>query len=163
MKRFLLIGIIMSCCLALSAQTAIDTSRITLDKGHLLNRFYIDSTRLTTSQIVVACGANEPAADMFGKAQESKFFGTLFCIVGGTLVLYPIVSCIWDDTPNVPMAVAGGCMALISIPIFINYNRQSREAYRLMHQEYVPPKEVDADVSLNIGATRNGIGICLKF
>ena len=163
MRRFLLIGVIMSCCMALSAQTAIDTSRVTLDRSHLFNRFYIDSTQLTVSQMAVACGANEPAADMFGKAQESKFFGTLFCIVGGTLVLYPAISCIWDDSPNVPMAVAGGCMALISIPIFINFNRQSREAYRLMHQQYIPPKEDDADISLNIGMTQNGIGLCLKF
>ena len=59
MRRFLLIGIIMSCCMALSAQTAIDTSRVTLDRSHLFNRFYIDSTQLTVSQMAVACGAND--------------------------------------------------------------------------------------------------------
>lgn len=162
MKRLLTIGIFAMLSLSLSAQTSIDTSRVTLNTNRLLNRFYIDSTRLSLSQMATACGENEPAADMFEKAQESKFFGTLFCIVGGTLVIAsPIVSHIWDKSPDVPMAVAGGCMALISIPIFINHNRQTKEAYRLMHQQYIPQK--DDDVSLIIGTTQHGVGLCVKF
>jgi len=163
MKRVLLIGLFACMICQLSAQTSIDTSKVVLDKSHLLNRFYIDSTYLKLNQLAEACGENEPAADMFGKAQESKFFGTLFCIIGGSLVLYPVVSCIWDDSPNVPMAVAGGCMAAISIPIFINHNRQSREAYKLMHEKYVPQKDDDNNASLNLGLTKHGIGLCLKF
>jgi len=112
--------------------------------------------------MAAACGENEPAADMFEKAQESKFFGTLFCIVGGTLIaFYPFVSHIWSKSPDVPMAVAGGCMVLISIPIFINHNRQTREAYQLMHQQYIPQN--DDGMSINIGATQHGIGLCVKF
>ena len=163
MKRLLTLAALLMIGHLLVAQDSIPASAVKVQKHCGLNRFYVDSARVSLDRLIVGCGANEPAADMFGKAQESMFFGKLFCVVGGVLVAYPLVSMIWDDSPNIPMSVAGCCMAAISIPIFMNYNRQSREALRLMGTEYVPPKD-DADgVSLNIGLIQSGVGICVRF
>ena len=163
MKRLLIISLLVIAAGTLSAQDSIPASAVRVQKHCGLNRFYVDSARVSLDRLIVGCGANEPAADMFGKAQESMFFGKLFCVVGGALFAYPLVSMIWDDSPNIPMSVAGCCMAAISIPIFMNYNKQSREALRLMGTEYVPPKD-DADgMSLNIGLMQSGVGICVRF
>ena len=163
MKRLLIISLLVIAAGTLSAQDSIPASAVKVQKHCGLNRFYVDSARVSLDRLIVGCGANEPAADMFGKAQESMFFGKLFCAVGGVLVVYPLVSMIWDDSPNIPMSVAGCCMAAISIPIFMNYNKQSREALRLMGTEYVPPKDDDASAIINFGVTGNGVGFCVRF
>ena len=163
MKRLLILTLFAAISHALMAQDSIPASAVRLQKHCGLNRFYVDSARVSIDRLITGCGANEPAADMFGKAQESMFFGKLFCAVGGVLAVYPLVSMIWDDSPNIPMSVAGCCMAAISVPIFINYNRQSREALRLMGTEYVPPKDDDASATVNFGVTGNGVGFCVRF
>ena len=163
MKRLLTLATLLMIGHLLVAQDSIPANTVVMQRHWGLNRFYVDSSRVSINRLITGCGANEPAADMFGKAQESMFFGKLFCVVGGVLVAYPLVSMIWDDSPNIPMSVAGCCMAAISIPIFINYNRQSREALRLMGTEYIPPKDDEASATINFGVTGNGVGFCVRF
>lgn len=163
MKRMLMLFFVLTSCGMLVAQDSISVNSVVMERHLGLNRFYVDGVKTSLNRMMAGCGANEPAAEMFSKSQESKLFGTVFCVIGGCLVAYPALSCIWDDSPNVPMAVAGCCMAAISVPLFINYNRQSKEALRLMGEEYTPPKDDDSDVSLNIGLMPSGVGLCVRF
>lgn len=163
MKRLLLLSVIVAVCNILVAQDSISVESVVMERHCFMNRFYVDSCKVNLNRMIAGCGANEPAAEMFGKAQESKVFGSVFCITGACLVAYPLISCIWEDKPNVPMAVAGCCMAAISVPLFINYNKQSKEALRLMGEEYIPPKDDEEGISLNIGMSPTGLGFCLKF
>ena len=163
MKRLLLLSVIVAVCNTLAAQDSICVESVVMERHCFMNKFYVDSCKVSLNRMIAGCGANEPAADMFGKAQESKVFGAVFCFTGACLVAYPLISCIWEDKPNVPMAVAGCCMAAISVPLFINYNRQSKEALRLMGEEYIPPKEDEESMSLNVGLSPAGFGLCLKF
>lgn len=163
MKRLFVLAMIVCACSAAVAQDSISVNSVVMERHMLLNRFYVDSAKVSLGRLITGCGTNEPAAEMFSRAQESKLFGTVFCVVGGCLVAYPLVSCFWEDSPNVPMAVAGCCMAAISVPLFISYNKQSKEALRLMGEEYIPPKEDEDGISLNIGMSPAGLGFCLKF
>lgn len=163
MKRTLMLLLLINTAIIAVSQNAIDVKRIQLEKHWGINRFVTDSTKVNVNQLLIAIEDNEQAYNMLNSAQESKFFGKLFCAVGGVLIVYPIVSCIWDDTPNVPMSVAGCCMVAISVPIFINYNKQSREAMRLISGDVEPPKDKTTSKRLEIGTTRNGIGLSMRF
>lgn len=163
MKRLFMLFLIVAACNMLAAQDSISVNSVVMERHLGLNRFYVDGAKASLNRMITGCGANEPAAEMFSRSQESKLFGTVFCVIGGCLVAYPALSCIWDDSPNVPMAVAGCCMAAISVPLFLNYNRQSKEALRLMSEEYIPPKDNDSNASLNIGLMSSGVGLCVRF
>jgi hypothetical protein len=98
------------------------------------------------------------------KAQESYVFGNLFCIVGSGLLVYPIISSFFDAQPHWVVAGSGAGLILLSVPIFINFNRQSTQAVILYNSSLgMLPKTSMINHSLQFGITSSGFGVRFRF
>ena len=59
MKRLLIISLLVIAAGTLSAQDSIPASAVKMQKHCGLNRFYVDSARVSLDRLIVGCGANE--------------------------------------------------------------------------------------------------------
>jgi len=123
--------------------------------------FYSGGQKINTDQVFGLMENNDEAWEEFNASREAFFFGTVFGILGGALVVLPFAQSALGKKANYDPAFAGICFIGISVPIFRSHNKKTVNAIELYNSKLNYHEDTNLDVSF--GYAINGLGIKITF
>lgn len=144
-----------------SAQFASDT----ISYSETLNGFnfsYLNQS-ISSKEVSSLIENNPDAYDAFESGREAKVFGYVFFTVGSSLILYPFITSIMGKETNWGFTIAGMGFVGLSIPIFNNYHKKTKQALELYNSSLSTPTGSLLNKSLNLGLTESGLGLSYRF
>ena len=142
------------------AQTATDSILIKKTGGDY--QFYQGDERLNMSQLLIVLKHNDLAFKQIRSAQSSHTLGMVVGMAGGFMVGYPLGTAIAGGEPNWTLAIAGGALIVISIPIIQNFKKKAHQAVDTYNAGLQTTSFWDTH-ELRLSIAANGIGFTLNF
>ncbi len=125
------------------------------------NTFLQYNHRLTPKDLFEIAETNPDANKETQKAKWNHFFGVIFAYSGGALIGFPIGTALGGGDPIWAMAGVGVGLVLVAIPFSIAYNKHIKKAVRIYNNGL---KKIGINkIDYNIGITRNGLGVKMRF
>lgn len=123
-------------------------------------KFYQKDARLNFNQLPYVMEENSEAFNLISHAKSNNTISSIISGAGGFLVGWQLVTAAIGGDPNWVLAGVGGGLIVISIPIFSKSYRQSIEAVKMYNEGLAMSNH---RLNFNIGASRNGIGIMIRY
>jgi hypothetical protein len=102
--------------------------KITLVRTFGSSRYEMDTLTLSSRQVLSILKDNPVAYDEFRKARVNETFAGLAGLGGGVLVAIPVVTAIAGGTPEWKLAIAGGALIVLGIPLNRAHFRHAQNA-----------------------------------
>lgn len=99
-------------------------------------RFETDSLTLSLHQVLVLMQDNPVAYDEFKRAKLKYSASGVFGFAGGLLMAFPLITAVAGGNPEWGLAVAGGAMILVSIPLTRSFYRHAENALENYNVKY---------------------------
>ena len=157
--KFGLFLILMFLCYFSQAQSTTDS--VYVEKSLFGYRFYQVDTRLNLNQLPYVMEGNEEARMLMMRSKKGNTWATVLSGTGGFLVGWQLINAaISGGEANWVIAGVGGGLIIASIPVFSASYRQALDAIE-MHNQTVGG--TSRRIELDVGFTRNGVGLVLGF
>ena len=159
MKQILMMVMI---CIAsnLFAQTTTDS--ISIKKAGKDYQFYQNDEKLNMTQLLGILQHNELAFKQIRSAQASHTLGLVMGMTGGFMVGYPIGAALAGGEPNWTLALVGGAIIIVAIPIGLSFTKKAHQAVETYNAGLQTTSFWDThELGLSIAA--NGVGFIFKF
>ena len=157
--KFGLFFILMFLCYFSQAQSTSDS--VYVEKSLLGYRFYQMDTRLNLNQLPYVMEDNAEARNLMLRSKKGHTWATVLSGTGGFLVAWQLVNAaISGGEANWIIAGVGGGLLVASIPIFSTSYGRALDAIELHNQTI---GNTSRRIELDIGLTRNGVGLVVGF
>lgn len=159
MKQILMMVMI---CIAsnLFAQTTTDS--ITIKKVGSDYRYYQNNEKLNMTQLLGILQHNEMAFKQIRSAQTNHTLGLLSGVAGGIMVGYPLGIALGGGEPNWTLAIVGGVMVIISIPLSSSFTKKAHQAIETYNAGLQSTSFWDTH-ELRLSIAENGFGFTFSF
>lgn len=94
-------------------------------------------------------------------ARNNRRVANTFGYTGGVLLGVSLVFLVTGAEPEMGILVTGAGCILVSIPFSAGYNHNAKAAVRLYNSDLLRPHI--ADLNLDFGITRHGLGLTCRF
>jgi hypothetical protein len=105
---------------------------------------------------------NETAMLYFKKAKGTAGFVNIIAYCGGFLIGYPVGTAIGGGKPNWTMAIIGGGLVAISIPMAGSINHNISKAVNAYNQDILTPRK-ETGYNIKLGVNPSGLGLAIRF
>lgn len=105
---------------------------------------------------------NATAMQYFNKAKGTAGFVNIIAYCGGFLIGYPIGTAIGGRQPNWTMAIIGGGLVVLAIPIAGSINRNISKAVNAYNQDILTPRK-ETGYNVRLGMNQSGLGLAIRF
>jgi hypothetical protein len=122
-------------------------------------RYSVDSSDLSSRQVLQIMKKNEPAYNEFKKSIAKGTFASALGFSGGLLIGLPIGSMIGGGDPQWEWVAVGGALIAIAVPIDFRQKRQAQRAVDLYNNEKVKAHRIKTNFYLSA----SGVGFVLRF
>ncbi|MBI9067969.1 MAG: hypothetical protein JEZ09_11800 [Salinivirgaceae bacterium] len=160
MKKLFLIALLGIFAFGLQAQTSDETiSMVKVFGGY---KFVQNGKFLKVNQLLEVTKINKQAYSEMKSAHSNYIAATIFGVIGGGMIGYPLGTAAGGGEPNWTMAAIGAGCVVISIPFSIQFNKKAKTAVKLYNQQVSKPSTM-LQPKLDFAISVNGLGAFLKF
>lgn len=156
MKKLALIGVFL-----ISACTSYGQSDTIEVRKKLGTVFMQHGKNLTPKQLLEIVDSNPEAYNEMKVAKTNMDVATVFGVVGGILIGYPVGYYLGGGDPPWAVAGVGAGLALISMPFSVAYTKHAKNAVRIYNDEL---RQTGCNrVDFKLGMTSTGVGVWVSF
>lgn len=124
-------------------------------------KYYFQGEKVSGNDVLELLVDHTGPYEQFKSANEAFIFANIFSVFGIALIATPTVMSIAGSDAKWSMAWAGAGLILVSVPLIYKFNKNVPLAIETYNSNPIPNKETEFEVG--IGATSNGIGLCVNF
>ena len=136
-----------------------ETGSIIMTKNFWGTRFSQDGRFMRPGQVLHIMSTNEEAYAVFKKAKTNYDVSMVLGYVGGFLVGWPIGTALGGGDPQWGMAIAGGGLILLSIPLTSAFNKHAERAVSI----YNGGSDTARGVKVNVVPYGFGARVVMRF
>ena len=159
MKQILMMLII---CISSNLFSQTKTDSISMRKVGSDYQFYQNNEKLSMTQLLGILQHNEVTFKQIRSAQASHTLGLVMGMAGGFMVGYPIGTAIGGGKPNWTLAIVGGALVAVSIPISQNFKKKAHQAVETYNAGLQSISFWDTH-ELRLSIAENGVGFTFSF
>ena len=138
------------------------TDTISITKSGLGYKYKCKNEILTLNRLEELVQKNPNAAEYFNKAKGSAGFANILGYIGGFMIGWPIGTAIGGGKPVWTMALIGGGIIVLAIPIVSSAEKNLLKAVQTYNMEIKPsPQTKKYDIKL--GLNQNGLALVVRF
>ncbi|MEQ8323672.1 MAG: hypothetical protein RIC15_12135 [Vicingaceae bacterium] len=123
--------------------------------------YYQSGQLLSINEVLKITKPFQEAHREIAKAKSNKDAVTVFGLIGGFMIGWPIGTALGGGEPNWGVAAAGVGLLVITIPIGSAYRRHSKNGVKLYNQEFRKTQSNGLGLKLKIG--QETVGLALRF
>lgn len=158
MRKMILLGLLLTTIVAVSAQNASDSIEVKKGRG----TSYLQGGKVLTPKQLLDITQPVPEAHAEMKVAKSNYnVATVLGFAGGFLIGWPLGTAIAGGDPEWVMAGIGAGLVGISIPLLSAYNKRSQKAVDIYNSTLQQTGYNRMD--LKLGVTCNGLGLRMTF
>ena len=141
-------------------ETHIASDSIYFQKSFFGYKYYQWDTQINFNQLPAIMIKDQEAYALVKKAKKNNTVAAILSGTGGFLLILQLANAIISEEPNWAITAVGGTLVVVSIPIFSKSYKQSLEAI----DKYNAGLGVSSHrVQLDLGTSKNGIGLIMSF
>lgn len=127
------------------------------------NKFFKGDTIYSINSVLEELAASEDPYNLMLNAKKDFVFAQILGATGGLLIGFPIGTSLTGGEPNWTMARIGVGIALISIPISINFKKKANQALREFNSSMVGKYNQKSNPHYSLGINGNGLNFLIRF
>ncbi|NEV94475.1 hypothetical protein G3567_10010 [Psychroflexus sp. YR1-1] len=153
--------LLLAVCLFTSALSF--SQEISIDQNAWGYEFKKGEQELNWRELLKETSSVEESYDLIKRAQSQTILSTIFGFASGALVGIPVGQALGNGEPNWVLAIAGGALITVAIPLASRSKRNLEEGVALYNARSKTAflRELKPEVSLVGNA--NGLGLRLRF
>lgn len=141
-------------------ETQIASDSIYFQKSFIVYKYYQWDTRINFNQLPAIMIKDQEAYALVKKAKKNYTVAAISSGIGGFLLVLQLANAIVSGEPNWTITAVGGALVVVSIPIFSKSYKQSLKAI----DKYNSGLGIRSHrVQLDLGTSKNGIGLIMSF
>ncbi len=127
------------------------------------NKFYKGDTIYSINGVLEELAANEQPYNLMLKAKKDNTFAQIFGAAGGLLIGWSVVTDLSGGEPNWYLVGIGVGLAVISIPLSINFKKKANQALQQHNSLITGSNKWDYKPVYHFGLSGNGLQLRIRF
>lgn len=136
---------------------------LTIDQNFWDYTFQKGEQELSWQELLKETEAYPESYDLIKRAQSQNTLSSIFGFAGGAFVGYPLGQAIADGETNWVLALVGGALITVAIPLSSSSKRNLKDGVSKYNQSHKTSSRKQLQPEASLIGNVNGLGVSLRF